>query len=456
MINPPLMTPHAAGPSHDNLVSVLPYMRKESVITMLLNKHGTKHSMLRKFSVVMVALIGLLAYAQPRIVVSPQSIVVNPRPTFSVEVFNDKDPSGNGAPSYQIGEAISIGVRVSEAAYVYVFDIKSTGEVQQILPNRYDADGQNNYVQAGQTKYFPPQGARYAFTIDGPNGLDKVIAVASRSQLDTSQLASFSSDPNFASSNIGEAGFAQTFSIVVTPVAQNDWVTDTALLYVGARPSAPAFGSVSINSNPSGAEAYVDGQFVGYTPVAYGTRSGTHAVEVRLSGYNTYNTSVNVPGGQTASVNAGLEQTVRSGSVAFTSNPNGAEVYVNGQYVGTTPTGAFSYPQGNYTAQFRLGGYNDVSLNFSVSANSNQTVPANLAPVAGSLRIRANVGGAVVFLNGQQAGTIPNGSGELTLNNLPSGTHELVVIAPGFRTFVGDFTVRGGQTTDLSVVQSRR
>jgi hypothetical protein len=415
-----------------------------------------KHSMLRRSFVLLVSLLALVAYAQPRIVVSPQTIVVNPRPTFSVEVFTDKDPSGNGTPSYNIGDRISIGVRVSEAAYVYVFNVRSTGAVDQILPNRYDADGQNNYLQAGQTKYFPPQGARYAFNVDGPNGLDKVIAVASRTQLDTGQLANFNADPNFASSNIGEQGFAQTFSIVVTPIPQNDWVTDTALMYVGSRPSVPAFGSLSISSNPSGAEAYVDGNFVGYTPVAYGTRSGNHNVEVRLSGYDTYRTSVNVPGGQTANVNAGLVSTVRNGTVNFTSNISGAEVYVNGQYVGVTPTGSFSYAQGNYTAEFRLNGYNAISLSFNVSANSNQTVRADLAPISGSLRVRANVGGAIVFLNGQQAGTIPNGSGELTLSNLPSGTHELVVLAPGFRTFVGDFTVRGGQTTDLSVVQSRR
>jgi Domain of unknown function (DUF4384)/PEGA domain/Carboxypeptidase regulatory-like domain len=465
-MNRSLMTPHARLPEHDSLVSVSPTPRKESVSAVCGVKepaYGTKqqsmkHSTLKRLTSLLVALFGLasLAAAQPRIVVSPQTIVINPRPSFTVEVFTDKDTSGNATPSYQIGEAISVGVRVSEASYVYVFNIKSTGEVQQILPNRYDADGQNNYLQAGETKYFPPRGARYAFNVDGPNGLDKVIAVASRSQLDTNQLASFNNDPTFATSNIGESGFAQTFSIVVTPIGQSDWVTDTAIYYIGSRPSVPAFGSVSITSNPSGAEAFVDGQFVGFTPVTYGTRSGNHTVEVRLSGYDTYSTSVSVPGGQTAGVNAGLVQTARNGTVNFTSNPNGAEVYVNGTYVGTTPTGSFSYAQGSYTVQFRLGGYNDNSLSFSVSPNSNQTVRADLAPVAGSLRVRANVGGAVVFLNGQQAGTIPNGTGELTLNNLPTGTHELVVIAPGFRTFVGDFNIRGGQTTDLSVVQSRR
>ncbi len=195
----------------------------------------------KSLPIVLFVLVAALStvLAQPNITISPQTIVVNPVPTFSAEVFVDKDPSGAASPSYQIGERISIGVRVSEAAYVYVFNVRSTGEIIQILPNRYDADGQNNYLQAGETKYFPPSGARYAFNVDGPNGLDKVIAVASRSQLDTRQLADFSGTGNFATSSIGQDGFAQTFSIVVTPIPQEDWVTDTALFYVGSQAVAP-------------------------------------------------------------------------------------------------------------------------------------------------------------------------------------------------------------------------
>jgi hypothetical protein len=174
-----------------------------------------------------------IAFAQTTVTVDPQSIVVNPIPSFGVEVFVDKDASGNGIPVYYIGEQISIGVRVSEASYVYLFNIKNNGKVNQLLPNRYDDHGRNNYLQAGETKYFPPRNARYTFDIDGPNGLEKVIAVASLTPLDTHQLAGFNNDPNFASSDIGQDGFAQTFSIVITPIPQDSWVTDTALFTVG-------------------------------------------------------------------------------------------------------------------------------------------------------------------------------------------------------------------------------
>ena len=271
----------------------------------------------------LLVVVFALAQAQEGVVISPQSIVVNPKPSFTVEVWVDKDPSGNGAPSYEIGEGISIGVRVSEAAYVYLFNVKSNGEIQQILPNRYDQAGQNNYLSAGETKYFPPQDASYTFGIDGPRGLDKVIALASKEQLDARQLADFSADPNFATSSQGEESFAQTLSIVVRPKPQESWVTDTALFYVGSAPQTPVYGTLDISSSPSGAAAYVDGQFVGYTPVRFGTRAGSHEVRVELSGYDAAQQRVELQGGRTQSVQLTLARTQPQGITVTPANPGG-------------------------------------------------------------------------------------------------------------------------------------
>jgi hypothetical protein len=217
-----------------------------------------------------ILLLMLCTSALAQIVTTdPQSIVINPIPSFAVDIFVDKDPSGSGAPNYAIGEAISIGVRVAEASYVYLFNVRNTGEVRQLIPNRYDADGQNNYLQAGETKYFPPYNARYTFNVDGPEGLDKVIAVASKTPLDTRQLADFTGDPNFATSNIGQEGFAQTFSIVITPIPQNEWVTDTAVFYVGSgyiepqpvpvpAPSTVLFSNPYLLAYPGSSVTYVE------------------------------------------------------------------------------------------------------------------------------------------------------------------------------------------------------
>ena len=411
---------------------------------------------MKTFFTLSLLLLSALGFAQDGAVFSPQSIIVNPVPSFEVETFVNKDSSGQRIPSYEVGDSIRIGVRTSEDAYVYLFSIKSDGQIQQILPNELDSYGQDNFVRAGQTKYFPPQDARYSFEVSGPTGLDKVLAVASIEPLDTSDLAQFSSGADFATSRTSEDDFADTLSIIVRPLPQNDWVTDTALFYIGGQPVRQRYGTLNITSSPDGARAYVDGQFVGYTPLRYGTTSGSHEVRVESSDYDEFQTSVTLNGGETLDVDASLGRAQRTGSVSFTSQPSGADVYVDGQFVGTTPTGSVTLNPGDYQASFRTSGFESATVNFSVDRGSVQEVSTSLRADNGSLRIRANVGGATVFIDGEEYGTIPNGSGQLSVSDLPAGTHQLTVTAPGFTTAVREFDINPGRTTEIRVSQSRR
>ena len=389
-------------------------------------------------------------------VFSPQAIIVNPTPSFEVETFVDKDDSGQSVPSYEIGEDIRIGVRTSEDAYVYLFSVKSDGEIQQILPNEVDSYGRDNFVRADQTKYFPPSDARYTFEVSGPSGLDKVLAVASLDPLNTSDLTEFESEGSFRTSSADEGEFAESLSVIVRPLPQDDWVTDTALFYIGGRPTTQRYGTLDITSSPEGARAYVDGRFVGYTPVRYGTTSGTHEVRVESDSGGSYTTTVDLRGGETRQVDAGLSQVRRTGSVVFTSNPEGADVYVDGQFVGTTPTGSVTLNAGEYQASFRTSGFESATVNFSVGRGENRQIGADLRSSNGTLRIQANVGGARVFVNGEDYGSIPNGSGQLTISDLPAGTHQLTVTAPGFTSHLREFDIQPGRTTNVRVSQSRR
>jgi hypothetical protein len=393
-----------------------------------------------------------VAFAQG-FVVSPQAIVVNPRPSFGVEVWLDRDSSGDATPAYQIGEEVSISVRPAEASYVYLFDVKSTGEITQIFPNRFDTD---NYLRAGETRTFPPSGARYVFNIAPPRGLSKVIAVASKTELDTRTLASFRSESDmFPQSTIGESGFIESFAIIVRPVPQQDWVTDTALYYVGNRPQQAEFGTLRFTSTPSGADVYLDGEFIGYTPLRFGTRPGTHRVRVELDGYEPFSTTVNLRGGEVLDVNARLQAQARPGTVAFTSSPSGADVYVDGRYVGTTPTGAIRFDDGTYTARFELPGYQTTTVTFRARAGENRSVAASMQAQLGSILVQGNVGGALVFVDGRQVGTLASGSGRFELRDVSSGMHEVVVMAPGYATYVTTVNVQPGRTSEVNVRQSR-
>lgn len=406
---------------------------------------------MRKFLLVLAFALPL-AFAQ-KIVVSPEAIVVNPNPApdFNVQVSLDK---GGARPVYQLGENVRISVRVSQSAYVYLFSVKPDGEITQILPNRYDQQGQNNRLSAGETRTFPPANARYSFSIAPPDGLSKVIAVASKQKLDTRDIAQFKGSDNFASGTGGQDGFVHGFAIVVKPVPQQDWVTSTALYYVGNEPQQPAFGNLRIDSRPQHAQAYVDGNYVGITPVNFGTRPGRHAIEVTKDGYESFQASVELRPGESQSVLAQLRPVRRTGTVSFDSDPRGANVYLDGNQVGSTPTGRMTVDAGNHDVRFSLPGYQDQHVDFSLSRGEDRRVFASLQRASGTLIIQANVGGATAFIDGRQVGTIPSGSGRLSVPNLDPGRHELTLVAPGFRTYVSGFDIQAGQTARLSASQS--
>lgn len=177
-----------------------------------------------------ILVLSLIALSFASAQISTTSIVVNPQASFSVEVYVNKDYSGNSVPNYTIGEAITISVRPNQDAYIYLFDINSHGRITQLLPNRLPG-GQNNYVRAGQTRTFPAGNEGFNFTVEGPAGSDQVIALASRTPLNTSQLVQFAQDP-FARGQGSIEIFAETLSIIVQPIPVQSWVTDVAYINV--------------------------------------------------------------------------------------------------------------------------------------------------------------------------------------------------------------------------------
>ncbi len=403
-------------------------------------------------AMVLVALGGHAA-AQ-NVVISPRSIVVNPVPGFELDVWVDKGRSGSETPVYDIGENVRISVRPSEDAYIYLFSFSADGELVQVLPNRFDGASGDPFVRAGSTRTFPPEGARYTFQVAPPRGFAKVIGVASKEPLDVSTLASFRTEADFATSSAGEDAFARALRIIVRPLPSEAWVSDTALYFVGDRPSQAPYGTLSVDSEPRRSEVYVDDSFVGYTPLEYGLRPGNYNVRI-VGNDRTYDERVQIRPDRTTEVFTTLRPRVRTGSARFSSEPTGAEVYVDGRFEGTTPISSLTFDVGRYEAEFRREGFQTARVPFEVQADRETRVSAELRRQTGTLELTANVGGARVFLNGRDVGSVANGTGRLTVRDLEPGTYQVTVVAPGYRTAIQDVSISGGRSTSVTLRQNR-
>ncbi|GAA5531795.1 PEGA domain-containing protein [Deinococcus aluminii] len=329
---------------------------------------------MKKLLMIPAAMLLGTAAAAPKI--SAQSIIVNPvQPDLSVSVRVDQDPSGNGNPTYRVGENIRISTTVNRDAYVYLFNVDATGEVTQILPNRLS---DSNFVKANTTTTFPAPGDNFTFTVGTDIGLNKVLALASLTPLNLDQISSFKTQQDqFATVTArGQQQLAQALSIVVNPIPQNSWVSDTAFFTVVGRTPVQT-GSLFVGTNVPNATVILNGQRLGAANVTFSNIApGTYPVRVQAPGFRDYTTTISVRAGATTNLNVEFAQAV---------------------------------------------------------------TPAPVTSVQYTLAIRSPLNGARVFVDGQEIGTIRGGSLNVEVNR---GSHEVVLIAPGYRTFVNTYNVQ--------------
>lgn len=389
----------------------------------------------------LLAVLGLgAALAQE---INPQGIIVNPVPTdLEVRVWVDKDPAKRGNAVYRIGESIYIYVRVNQDAYVYLFNINADGRIDPILPNPYERD---NFLRAGETRRFPPEGARYRYTITGPEGEDRILAVASRRPLSVAEIL----DVERGEVRVqGWEGLARALSIVIKPVPAKDWVTDVARYFVGrvsTPPPTPATATLVADSRPQGADVYLDGRLQGRTPLTLSVNPGRHEVEFRLAGYQSYRVTVNPKPGERVQVFAQLVPEVRQGTLAVTSNPSGAEVYLDGALRGRTPL-SLSLPEGRYGVELRLAGYEPYRATVQVRRGETTRLDVRLTPVprTGTLLLETSPTGAEAYVNGTLRGRTP-----LRLA-LDEGTYRVELRAPGYEPYQATVRVERGRETRLA------
>jgi hypothetical protein len=472
-----------------------------------------------------LTLVSGAAFAQSNPRVTPQAVIVNPVQTsLQVNVRLDK---GGTNPLYVEGETQRISVTVNQDAYVYVFNIQANGTVAVLLPNGFS--GGTPFLRANETRTFPGPNAGYELTIGAPYGQEKILALASKTQLDLGQVV-----PQIGSNQIvnatvqGQEGLARALAVTVTPLPPQNWVTDVADFRTQARNAPAANGVLVVNTDPNGANVYVDGVLVGRGDLRLNIPAGQRTIRVTANGFQDFQQTVNIGGGQTVTVNAQLRSNQPQptvGTLVVNVNPNGANVYVDGVLVGrgdlrlnipagnrtvrvtasgfqdfqqsvtvfggqtTTvnanlqpvqvngtlnilaPNGSSVYidgvlvgngnvsrniPAGTRTVRVTLDGFQDFQQTVTVRNGQTTTVQANLQPVQrdGTLFIRSNVPGARIFINGNEIGVVGQ-DGSLSIQGLPAGSHELVLIAPNYRAFVVTFTINGGQTTSLTANLTR-
>jgi hypothetical protein len=153
---------------------------------------------------------------------------------------------------------------------------------------------------------------------------------------------------------------------------------------------APETGTIYVVSTPQGASAYVDGIYYGITPaLATGLSPGNHQVRISLSGFQDWFGTVYVTSGATTTVTQSLHvgtptptQSPGTGSVAISSNPSGAQVFMDNVYEGITPLTISPVQPGTHSFLIKQAGYTDWQVSEPVQSSQTTQISATLSPLS--------------------------------------------------------------------------
>ncbi|MBN8221933.1 MAG: PEGA domain-containing protein [Spirochaetes bacterium] len=149
---------------------------------------------------------------------------------------------------------------------------------------------------------------------------------------------------------------------------------------VRAKLTGDRYASLNITTNPGRASVYLDGQFLGKTPLKYSYLvPGKYELVLKLDRYEMARHPVDAKVGETFSNSYDLALAKAIGTIEVESDPQGAKIYLDADYKGTTPMKIENVPAGTYRVHVLNPDKGEIYKSVTISEKS------PVAKVSGSL-----------------------------------------------------------------------
>jgi len=244
-------------------------------------------------------------------------------------------------------------------------------------------------------------------------------------------------------------------------LVKDGYLTQTKSVYVPAGGTSSVsmtltpsttYGYLAVTSSPSVANIYIDGTYKGQTPMTVTLPTGNHTLALSKSGYTGFQKTITIYEGATSSVYGVLAENPTSAYVNVSSTPTGASVYIDGEFIGVTPSsGALSKEvKANtvHTLMLKASGYETYTTSFNIETGQIQSFSPTLVsaqPTTGTINVSSVPSGALVYIDNVYVGPSP------VIEVVSAGTHTVKLASLGYNDSINTVTVSAGQTYPLQV-----
>jgi hypothetical protein len=193
-------------------------------------------------------------------------------------------------------------------------------------------------------------------------------------------------------------------------------------------------GTITVDSYPSQADVYINGEHIGTTPLSKSLKIGKYIVEVKKEGYKVYSKEIEIKIGKETIVIANLERMV--GGLSIKTEPDGANVYIDGKNYGTTPIEIYDIEIGKHEVLITKEGYKSLIKEVEIK---DEVIEISEVLVKGVSKayINSNPKGATVLIDGKEVGKTP-----LEIKEISLGRHFVTLKALGYEEMTKTIDVK--------------
>ncbi len=208
-------------------------------------------------------------------------------------------------------------------------------------------------------------------------------------------------------------------------------------------------GSISINSQPGGAEVYLNEKFIGVTnedaPLQIENMlEGKYHLKFIRGGYYDWQGEISVLAKMDRSVKVSL--IAKPGSMNIYSAPDGAEIFVDNNFIGITPMSLKKVAEGEHEIRLVKKNFKEWTQRVVVRSFQPTDVKATLEVSPGILTVNSFPSGASIYFKGKFVAKTPH-----TMSNISPGEIVLQVEKEGFEPWTTSVLIAPSSQEQLDI-----
>jgi len=203
----------------------------------------------------------------------------------------------------------------------------------------------------------------------------------------------------------------------------------------------PAWAELSIVGARNGADVLLDGEVVGQVPLQFAQMQGNYVLTVRESGYKAWQQDLVLTAGNDQRIDVPVLEAA-DGLVFIRSEPAGANVTVNDDFMGQTPLELTLPPGEDYRIRLFRTGYDVAEREITTSSGESTDLTVALDAITSPVRLIAQPADAEIYVDGEYRGRVDEQQNQQI--ELMAAAQRIEIWRDGYVPYESEFVARPG------------